>query len=216
MFKKISKIVGSFWKGCEQKPFHGGYLLTGDGNFVATDSRRIVVIRGNEQSLFNEDYCVDVKGNEFDASRYPKWKEVTDISKQVISYEWECDLGEIIVNNKWMDCSEMTTDEVLFKTTMNKKVGTEILKSEVNLGLFNSRYIADILRIWRTINKNRTTTMKVTMKFTTKDGMVVSPCFIETLDKKMLYVLMPLMMNLYRSPLIKKDIVMCPEKESTF
>lgn len=197
-FEKIAKIIGAVILTNRRYSFtyEGGYIHTTDGEFMATDGRRIVLISGVDKA--EKDVLIDYEGDEWDIQDYKeKFKKVLSIDGKEIVYEWKVDLGKLIVDNEWMKAKANTNDKVTFTTKFNhfRKGSIErvVNVEDVVLNHFNVRYLADVLRIYRTIHKNRTKSMVVKMKFTRSINEIASPCFIETEDGTFKYVVMPLL-----------------------
>lgn len=194
--KKVAKIIGESVKGQEWKSWQGGYLHTSDGKLVATDGRRIVIVNG--QDIRQENLFIDKDGDVVDCESFPRYSQFTTTKGLEVIGEWEINLGRIIDENGWMKIpysSDITNNRVLFRSKfIHYRKGTECVVNEesVYLNFFNVRFIADMLRVHRAINKNRTKDMMVNMKFTREVGKFSSPVYIETMDGKMSYVLMPI------------------------
>lgn len=198
--KRIAKIIGESVKGHEWKSWQGGYLHTTDGNVIATDGRRIVIVNGQENR--HEPLFLDKDGDEVSPSQFPKYERFTNTNAYDVIGEWEINLGRIIEENGWMKVTHtksLTDNRVLFKTKFihHRKGNTSQIanEEEVNLNIFNIRFLTDSLRVYRAINKNRTKDMVVRMKFTRSCNQPSSPVYIETVDGKMSYVLMPISVN---------------------
>lgn len=172
--------------------FEGGYLHTTDGKFIATDARRIVLLDGVEKS--EKDVIIDHEGDEWDENGYKeKFLNALSIDGKEIIYEWKVDLGKLIVEHEWMKAKADTDNKVSFTTKFNHYRKGELVNVEdVILNHFNVRFLADVLRIYRAIHKNRTKSMVVTMKFTRSINELSSPCSIEAIDGSFKYVVMPL------------------------
>ena len=197
-FKKIAKIIGATIVASRpySSTYEGGYLLSSDGQYFATDGRRIVCVNGLVVSP-DKDVIVDYEGDEWDAENYKeKFSNLFSMNGKEVIYEWKVDLGKLIVENDWMKAKADTNNKVTFTTTFNhyRKGDTSRLVNVENVVLnhFNTRFIADILRIYRELHKNRTKSMVVTMKFTRSINEISSPCFIESEDGSFKYVVMPL------------------------
>lgn len=208
--KKIAKIIGESVKGYEWKSWQGGYFHTADGKLVATDGRRIVIV--NNQETCDENLFIDKDGDVVDYDSYPNYSQFTTTNGLEIIGEWEINLGRIIDENGWMSVphtKRLTDYRVLFRSKfIHYRKGIECVANEedVNLNIFNIRYLADMLRIYRAINNNRTKDMVVKMKFTRNVGHFSSPAYIETVDGKMSYVLMPIIPNCNSQSKISKII----------
>ena len=194
MFEKIAKIIGASvlaWRRYSHN-FEGGYLHTTDGKFIATDARRIVLLDGVEKS--EKDVIIDHEGDEWDENGYKeKFLNALSIDGKEIIYEWKVDLGKLIVEHEWMKAKADTDNKVSFTTKFNHYRKGELVNVEdVILNHFNVRFLADVLRIYRAIHKNRTKSMVVTMKFTRSINELSSPCSIEAIDGSFKYVVMPL------------------------
>lgn len=195
-FEKISKIIGAVILTNRNYSFtyEGGYIHTTDGEFMASDARRIILINGVDKA--EKDVLIDYEGDEWDIQGYKeKFKHALSIEGKEIIYEWKVDLGKLIVDNEWMKAKANTKDKVTFTTKFNhfRKGDTArvVNVEDVVLNHFNVRYIADVLRIYRAIHKNRTKSMVVKMTFTRSINEIASPCCIETEDGTFKYVVMP-------------------------
>ena len=194
MFEKIAKIIGASvlaWRRYSHN-FEGGYLHTTDGKFIATDARRIVLLDGVEKS--EKDVIIDHEGDEWDENGYKeKFLNALSIEGKEVIYEWNVDLGKLIVEHEWMKAKADTDKKVTFTTKFNHYRKGELVNVEdAVLNHFNVRFLADILRIYRAIHKNRTKSMVVKMTFTRSINEISSPCCIETEDGSFKYVVMPL------------------------
>lgn len=213
-FNKIAKIIGASvlaWRRYSYN-FEGGYLHTTDGKFIATDARRIVLLEGVEKS--DKDVIIDHEGDEWDDNgNKEKFLNALSIEGKEVIYEWKVDLGKLIVEHEWMKANADTDKKVTFTTKFNhyRKGGIErvVNVEDVVLNHFNVRYIADVLRIYRAIHKNRTKSMVVTMKFTRSINEIASPCCIETEDGTFKYVVMPLL-GVKPSSYYKVDVIEAP------
>jgi hypothetical protein len=196
-FEKIAKIIGAEILTYRRYsyPYEGGYIHTTDGEYMATDARRIVLINGVDKA--EKDVLIDYEGDEWEIQNYKeKFKKALSIEGKEIIYEWKVDLGKLIVDNEWMKAKADTNNKVTFTTKFNhyRKGNTErvVNVEDVVLNHFNVRYLADVLRIYRAIHKNRTKSMVVKMTFTRSINEISSPCSIEALDGSFKYVVMPL------------------------
>ena len=193
-YTKIAKIIGSFVKGGEYRHFEGAYYHDTNGSVVATDGRRILVIH-NEEKIEKPIY-MSRDGELLDVS-YPNYQIFFD-RKYENNWEGEFDLGKLVVEREWIKKKSMN---VLFKKRVMGMVGkTEAQQVEENLGMFRSEFLADFLRCYRAYYKNRTESVRVRMKFTKDGNLLSSPLYIETLDGKMSYIVMPMCINLYYLP----------------
>lgn len=197
-FKKIAKIIGATIVASRpySSTYEGGYLLSSDGQYFATDGRRIVSFKISNAPLC--DVIIDYDGDGWDAEKFKeKFSNCLSMSDKEVIYEWKVDLGQLIVENGWMNAKANTLDKVTFKTVFNhyrKNDTSKVINEEhVVLNHFNVRFIADILRIYRTIHKNRSKSMVVNMKFTRAIGQFASACHIETVDGSFDYVVMPVL-----------------------
>lgn len=214
MFEKIAKIIGAEIRVKRRYSFtyEGGYIHTADGEYMASDARRIILINGVDKA--EKDVMIDHEGDEWDIQGYKeKFKRALSIEGKEIIYEWKVDLGKLIVDNDWMNAKANTKDKVTFTTKFNhfRKGDTErvVNVEDVVLNHFNVRYIADVLRIYRAIHKNRTKSVVVTMKFTRSINEISSPCCIETEDGSFKYVVMPLL-TAKPSSSYKVDVIEAP------
>ena len=194
MFKKIAKIIGASVLAYRKYShnFEGGYLHTTDGKFIATDARRIVLLEDVEKA--EKDVIVDHEGDEWDEDGIKeKFLNALSIEGKEVIYEWEVDLGKLIVEHEWMKAKADTDNKVTFTTKFNHyRKGDLVNVEDVILNQFNVRFLADVLRIYRAIHKNRTKSMVVKMTFTRSINEISSPCCIETEDGSFKYVVMPL------------------------
>lgn len=194
MFKKIAKIIGASVLAYRKYShnFEGGYLHTTDGKFIATDARRIVLLEDVEKA--EKDVIVDHEGDEWDEDGIKeKFLNALSIEGKEVIYEWEVDLGKLIVEHEWMKAKADTDNKVTFTTKFNHyRKGDLVNVEDVVLNHFNVRFLADVLRIYRAIHKNRTKSMVVKMTFTRSIHKLSSPCSIEALDGSFKYVVMPL------------------------
>lgn len=207
-YSKIAKIIGSFVKGGEYRPFEGAYYHDTNGSVVATDGRRIFVIH-DEEKIENPIYMG--RDGELLDKTYPNYQMFFD-RKYEITWEGEFDLGALIVEREWIKKKSMN---VLFKKRVMRMVGkTEAHEVEENLGMFRSKFLADFLRCYRTYYKNRTKSLKVRMRFTKDGDLLLSPLYIETLDRKMSYILMPMSIARYYSPSTMDEAVIMEVEKS--
>lgn len=214
MFEKIAKIIGAVILSNRNYSFtyEGGYIHTTDGEFMASDARRIILI--NDVDKAEKDVLIDYEGDECDIQGYKeKFKHALSIEGKEIIYEWKVDLGKLIVDNDWMKAKANTKDKVTFTTKFNhfRKGDKErvVNVEDVVLNHFNVRYLADVLRIYRVIHKNRTKNMVVKMTFTRSINEIASPCCIETEDGSFKYVVMPYLTT-NRSKDCKIDVIEAP------
>ena len=193
-FEKIAKIMGAEILTYRRYsyPYEGGYIHTADGEYMATDARRIILINGVDKA--EKDVLIDYEGDEWDIQNYKeKFKKALSIEGKEIIYEWKVDLGKLIVDNEWMKAKADTNKKVTFTTKFNHfRKGDLVNVEDVILNQFNVRFLADVLRIYRAIHKNRTKSMVVKMTFTRSINEISSPCCIETEDGTFKYVVMPL------------------------
>ena len=193
-FEKIAKIIGAEILTYRRYsyPYEGGYIHTTDGEYMATDARRIILINGVDKA--EKDVLIDYEGDEWDIQNYKeKFKKALSIEGKEIIYEWKVDLGKLIVDNEWMKAKADTNKKVTFTTKFNHfRKGDLVNVEDVILNQFNVRFLADVLRIYRAIHKNRTKSMVVKMTFTRSINEISSPCCIETEDGTFKYVVMPL------------------------
>ena len=213
-FEKIAKIIGASvlaWRRYSYN-FEGGYLHTTDGKFIATDARRIVLLEGVEKS--DKDVIIDHEGDEWDENgNKEKFLNALSIEGKEVIYEWKVDLGKLIVEHEWMKAKADTDKKVTFNTKFNHfRKGDLVNVEDVVLNHFNARFLADILRIYRTIHKNRTKSMVVTMKFTRSINEIASPCSIEAIDGSFKYVVMPLFTSNH-SNVHSVDVIEAPVKD---
>lgn len=213
-FEKIAKIIGAEILTYRRYsyPYEGGYIHTTDGEFMATDARRIILINGVDKA--EKDVLIDHEGDEWEIQDYKeKFKHALSIEGKEIIYEWKVDLGKLIVDNEWMKAKADTNNKVTFTTKFNhyRKGDTErvVNVEDVVLNHFNVRYLADVLRIYRAIHKNRTKSMVVKMTFTRSINEISSPCCIETEDGTFKYVMMPLL-GVKPSSYYKVDVIEAP------
>lgn len=183
-FSKISSIIA----GDSSESYSGGYFHDIDGTVVMTDKRRLLVIR-DEEKIKRPVYFKN--GEKLKSKDFPKYKKYIDCTYE-ITKEWAIDLGAFIMEHKWMDVPVNKLQRVLFRTKAIQKKGKRAHETIDCLNIFNIRFIADFLRCVRTYYKNRTKSLNVTIKFTSDEKLKVSPCYIETEDKKFLYILMPI------------------------
>lgn len=193
-FEKIAKIMGAEILSYRRYsyPYEGGYIHTTDGEYMATDARRIILINGVDKA--EKDVLIDYEGDEWDIQNYKeKFKKALSIEGKEIIYEWKVDLGKLIVDNEWMKAKANTDNKITFTTKFNHyRKGDLVNVEDVILNQFNVRFLADVLRIYRAIHKNRTKSMVVKMTFTRSINEISSPCCIETEDGTFKYVVMPL------------------------
>ena len=159
---------------------------------MASDARRIILI--NDVDKAEKDVIIDYEGDEWDIQNYKeKFKKALSIEGKEVIYEWKVDLGKLIVDNEWMKAKADTNKKVTFTTKFNHfRKGDLVNVEDVILNQFNVRFLADVLRIYRAIHKNRTKSMVVNMTFTRSINEISSPCCIETEDGTFKYVVMPL------------------------
>lgn len=212
-FNKIAKIIGASvlaWRRYSHN-FEGGYLHTTDGKFIATDARRIVLLDGVEKS--EKDVIIDHEGDEWDVNgNKEKFLNALSIEGKEIIYEWNVDLGKLIVEHEWMKAKADTDKKVTFTTKFNHyRKGDLVNEENVILNHFNVRFLADVLRIYRAIHKNRTKSMVVKMTFTRSINEIASPCSIEALDGSFKYVVMPLFTT-NPSNVRSEDVIEAPVK----
>lgn len=214
MFEKIAKIIGAVILTNRNYSFtyEGGYIHTTDGEFMASDARRIILI--NDVDKAEKDVLIDYEGDEWDIQGYKeKFKHALSIEGKEIIYEWNVDLGKLIVDNDWMKAKANTKDKVTFTTKFNhfRKGNMErvVNVEDVVLNHFNVRYLADVLRIYRAIHKNRTKSMVVKMTFTRSINEIASPCCIEAEDGSFKYVVMPFL-TAKPSSYYKVDVIEAP------
>ena len=192
-FEKIAKIIGAVILTNRRYSFtyEGGYIHTTNGEFMASDARRIILI--NDVDKAEKDVLIDYEGDEWDIQNYKeKFKKALSIEGKEIIYEWKVDLGKLIVDNEWMKAKANTNDRATFTTKFNHyRKGDLVNVEDAILNHFNVRYLADVLRIYRAIHKNRTKSMVVKMTFTRSINEIASPCCIETEDGTFKYVVMP-------------------------
>ena len=193
-FEKIAKIMGAEILSYRRYsyPYEGGYIHTTDGEYMATDARRIILINGVDKA--EKDVLIDYEGDEWDIQNYKeKFKKALSIEGKEIIYEWKVDLGKLIVEHEWMKAKADTNKKVTFTTKfIHFRKGDLVNVEDVVLNHFNVRFLADVLRIYRAIHKNRTKSMVVKMTFTRSINEISSPCCIETEDGSFKYVVMPL------------------------
>ena len=211
MFKKIAKIIGASVLAYRKYShnFEGGYLHTTDGKFIATDARRIVLLEDVEKA--EKDVIVDHEGDEWDEDGIKeKFLNALSIEGKEVIYEWEVDLGKLIVEHEWMKAKADTDNKVTFTTKFNHyRKGDLVNVEDVVLNHFNVRFLADVLRIYRAIHKNRTKSMVVKMTFTRSINEISSPCCIETDDGTFKYVVMPFV-TANPSSYYKVDVIEAP------
>lgn len=207
-YTKIAKIIGSFVKGGEYRPFEGAYYHDTNGSVVATDGRRILVIHDEEK--IEKPIYMSRDGELLDKN-YPNYQIFFD-RKYENNWDGEFDLGKLIIEREWIKKKSMN---VLFKKSVMRMVGkTEAQEVEENLGMFRSEFLADILRCYRAYYKNRTKSLRVKMRFTKDGDLLLSPLFIETLDGKMSYIIMPISINQYYSPSTMDEAVIMEVEKS--
>lgn len=210
-FEKIAKIIGAEILTYRRYsyPYEGGYIHTTDGEYMATDARRIILI--NDVDKAEKDVIIDYEGDEWDIQNYKeKFKKALSIEGKEIIYEWKVDLGKLIVDNEWMKAKADTNKKVTFTTKFNHyRKGDLVNVEDVILNQFNVRFLADVLRIYRAIHKNRTKSMVVKMTFTRSINEISSPCCIETEDGTFKYVVMPLFTT-NPSNVCSEDVIEAP------
>lgn len=187
---KIASIISSSFKGSYTHPWHGAYYHDTNGKLVATDGRRIVIFH-NEEKIAESRYMTE--DGTLLSKNYPNYEHYLN-EKLEITGEWIIDLGELIKHNGWMDLKKVGIKNVIFTSKyIHYRKGTECIVNEedVTLNMIDAKFIADVLRCYRTYNHNRTNNMMVKIKFTRKNGTDTSPCHIETIDGSMTYIVMP-------------------------
>lgn len=207
-FEKIAKIIGSFVKGGEYRPFEGAYYHDTNGSVVATDGRRILVIHDEEK--IEKPIYMGRDGELLDKT-YPNYQMFFD-RKYENNWDGEFDLGKLIVEREWIKKKSMN---VLFRKRVIRMLGkTEAQEVEENLGMFRSEFLADFLRCYRAYYKNRTKSPRVRMRFTKDGNLLLSPLYIETLDGKMSYIVMPISINHYYLPETLDEAVLMEVEKS--
>lgn len=189
---KIASIISSCYKGSYTHPWHGAYFHDTNGKLVATDGRRIVVFH-NEEKIAESRYMTE--DGTLLSKNYPDYERILNANLDVIG-EWTIDLGKIIKDNGLMDLKKGGIQRVVFTSKyIHYRKGTECVVNEedVTLNMIDGKYLADVLRCYRTYNHNRTNNMMVKIRFTRECGKVASPCYIETLDGSMTYIVMPIL-----------------------
>ena len=215
-YSKIADIIGASVRAIRpySMRYEGSYLLTSDGQYFATDGRRIVSFKISDAP--DVDVIIDHDGDEWDAENYKeKFTNCMSMNDLEVIYDWNVDLGSLIVENGWMNAKANTLDKVTFKTVFNhyrKNDTSKVINEEhVTLNHFNVRFIADILRVYRALHKNRTKSMVVNMKFTRAIGQYASACHIEAVDGSFKFVVMPIL-EAIPSEECQVDVIEVPTK----
>ena len=181
--QKIAKVISPT---NPLREWEGGYLHTSKGEVVMTDGRRMLLISDCE--VKDKDYFIDKEGEEVNTFNFPKYEKYSDDGYYMWSQSFEIDLGSLITDKGWM--KKGCKQRVLFRSKGYKVVSkTEAFETDKGLGLFNTSFLADFLRVVRTYYKNRAKSIKVTMYLNAQG---VLPLHILTEDKKFHYIVMPI------------------------
>lgn len=200
-YEEIAQVIGSLYSGCDYYPYYGAYYHDTDGNVVATDGRRILVIHDEEK--IESPIYMDKKGKVVTDKTYPNYKMHLE-GKREVTWSGEFDLIGLVDERKWMSKGD---ENVIFKLV--SKVGI------TTLGMFSTTFLADFKRCYYAYYRKRPKSLMVKMTFS-KDGDLLSvPLRIETLDGKMTYLVMPKCIDMYYHPnCYDKEVII--EKKSVF
>lgn len=207
VLNKIAKIISP---RNPIKEWQGGYLHTDKGEVVMTDGKRMLLI--SDCGKRDNDCYIDNKGSENGTFGYPNYQKYSDDGYYMWAKKYELDFANLVLEKGWMKKSK---EKVIFSTKAFRVVGkSEAMKVDVHLGMYNTSYLADFLRVIRAYYNNRTKSVKVTMFFNPQMKM---PLHILTEDKKFHYIVMPI--QFYNEMYIDKntiDEVELEEKKTVF
>lgn len=210
MKNELKKIAKTISPHKPIKEWQGGYLHTAKGEVVMTDGKRMLLI--SDCGKRDKDCYIDNEGFEQGTFSYPNYQKYSDDGYYMWAKKYELDFANLVLERGWMKKSK---EKVIFSTKAFHVVGkSEATKVDVNLGMFNTSYLADFLRIIRAYYNNRTKSVKVTMFFNPQMKM---PLHILTEDKKFHYIVMPI--QFYNEMYIDKntiDEVELEEKKTVF